>query len=274
MPGIVTNSETGEVRAVIDPSAPAPVEPTPTAPTPDAPGTLTAPAPGSPAAARAEFTRLRQDILDDLHHPFNDPTHPLHEAAQRDYLRLGMLADGKDFDDPEDNKVIGEVFEGGRMRPPGADALSPGPRPALPEGFEFDEGALVLGEIQAHAMGARPSLVMEITDALAGVAEQAEARGVGWAPQDAEAELGRRFGSDGAARVIDNAKVAYQTLLESDQPLLVQRVRELGEGWGDDPGVIALFGTLVYEALREGPMTPAKEALLLRRAEREMQARP
>jgi hypothetical protein len=49
-------------------------------------------------------------------------------------------------------------------------------------------------------------------------------------------------------------------------------VRELGEGWGDDPGVIGLFGTVLYEALREGPITPAKEALLLRRAERERQA--
>jgi hypothetical protein len=51
-------------------------------------------------------------------------------------------------------------------------------------------------------MDARPSLVMEITDALAGVLEQAEHRGVGWSSDDAKAELARHHGPDGAARVI------------------------------------------------------------------------
>jgi len=66
--------------------------------------------------------------------------------------------------------------------------------------------------------------------------------------------------------------VAYETLLESEQPLVVQRVRELGEEWGDDPRVITLLGTLVYQALSEGPMTAAKEALILRRAEKQAKA--
>jgi hypothetical protein len=82
------------------------------------------------------------------------------------------------------------------------DALSPAPRPLLPDGHQWDEGALVLAEIEAHAMDARPSLVMEITDALAGVLEQAEHRGVGWSSDDAKAELARHHGPDGAARVI------------------------------------------------------------------------
>lgn len=113
-------------------------------------------------------------------------------------------------------------------------------------------------------MGAQPSLVMEITDALAGVLEPAEHRGVGWSPDDAKAELARHHGHDGAARVIENARFAYDTLLESEQPLLVRRVRELAAAWGDDTGVITLFGTLVYDALRDGPIPAAKERLLLR----------
>jgi hypothetical protein len=221
---------------------------------------------------REEYERIRVAALADPLHPLNDARHPDHEATVEKYLRLGMMADGKDYDDEEANPVLGEVFEGGQIRELGADALSPAPRPALPEGFAFDEGALVLAETEAHAMGAPPALIMTVTDSLREVAEQAEARGVGWAPEDAEAELARRHGREGAARVVENARVAYQTLLESQHPLIVQRVRELGEGWGDDPGVITLFGTVLYEALRQGPITPAKEALLLRRAERERQA--
>ena len=44
----------------------------------------------------------------------------------------------------------------------------------------------------------------------------------------------------------------------------MRRVGELAEAWGDDPGVITLFGTLVYDALRDGPIPAAKERLLLR----------
>ena len=88
-------------------------------------------------------------------------------------------------------------------------------------------------------------------------------------PLDVRAELERRHGRDGMARVVGNAQYAYHALLESEQPLLVQRVRELGDEWGEDPGVITLFGTLIFDALREGPMTPAKHALLLRRDARQ-----
>jgi hypothetical protein len=90
------------------------------------------------------------------------------------------------------------VFAGGQMRAPGTDALSPAPRPNLPDGFAFDEPALVQAESEAHAMGARPSFVMEVTDALAEIAEQAELRGVGWTEAAATAELERRYGRDGA----------------------------------------------------------------------------
>jgi hypothetical protein len=72
-------------------------------------------------------------------------------------------------------------------------------------------------------------------------------------PLDVRAELERRHGRDGMARVVGNAQYAYHALLESEQPLLVQRVRELGDEWGEDPGVITLFGTLIFDALREGP---------------------
>jgi hypothetical protein len=221
-----------------------------------------------PLAARAELEAMRADTT----HPAWDVSHPAHELGEERYLALIMLERGLDPRDPEQNPVIGELFDGGQIRAPGADALSPSPRPNLPEGYAFDEGALVLAEIQAHAMGARPSLIMEITDALAEVIEQTEARGGGWAEADGRAELVRRHGQDGAARLIDNAKVAYQTLLEAEHPLVVQRVRELGEVWGDDPGVITLFGTLIFDALSEGPVTPAKEALILRRTEKQAKA--
>ena len=96
------------------------------------------------------------------------------------------------------------------------DALSLAPRPLLPDGYQWDEGALVLAGSK-RTRWARPSLVMEITDALAGVLEQAEHRGVGWSSDDAKAELARHHGPDGAARVIENARFAYETLLESEQ---------------------------------------------------------
>jgi hypothetical protein len=274
------DSTTGEMRDpdlyadVADhaaPAAPSPDERKPTESTPPAPP-ASAPAAGrlTPAAIAAMTAEQRDAWLEasrearkDPLHPINDERHPEHAAALAEFEAVVM--------GPADNPVLGELFEGGQIRPPGADALSPAPRPALPEGFEFDEGALVLAETEAHAMGAPPALIMEITDSLREVAEQAEARGVGWAPEDAEAELARRHGREGAVRVAENARLAYQTLLESEHPLIVQRVRELGAGWGDDPGVITLFGTVLYEALREGPITPAKEALLVRRAEREMQ---
>jgi hypothetical protein len=104
---------------------------------------------------REEYECIRIAALADPTHPLNDERHPAHQTTLEKYLRLGMMADGKDYDDPEENEVIGELFAGGQIRPPGADALSPAPRPALPEGFAFDEGALVLAETEAHAMGAR-----------------------------------------------------------------------------------------------------------------------
>jgi hypothetical protein len=41
-------------------------------------------------------------------------------------------------------------------------------------------------------------------------------------------------------------RVAYETLVESTHPLVVQRVRELAMDWGNDPQLIRLFGTVVY----------------------------
>jgi hypothetical protein len=253
---------------VPDPDVPSPDEPRPSAPPPSSPptstpgvGRLTAATIGAMTAEQREawLEGNRQQRKDPLH-PINDDRHPEHAAALAEFEAVIM--------GPADNPVLGEVFANGQIRPLDASALSPAPRPALPDGYAFDEPALVLAETEAHAMGARPSLIMEITDALAEIVEQAEHRGVGWSEADAAAELQRRYGRDGAARLADNARFAYQTLLESEHPLLVQRVRELGEAWGDDPGVIALFGTLVYQALTEGDVTPAKEALILRRAEK------
>jgi hypothetical protein len=236
---------------------------------PSAPG-QPAPAPSlSPEAAKMRYGEILAASLSDPWHPLNNENSPDHARAVEEWLAVQERMAGRDAADPEQNPVIGELFNG-KIRAPGTDALSPAQRPALPEGHAFDEGALREAESAAHALGSRPSLVMEITDALASVVEQADARGVDWALDDAEAELVRRHGREGAVRVIENAKVAYQTLLALEQPRLVARVRELGEGWGDDPGVLTLFGTVLFEALREGPITPAKEALLLRRAEREM----
>jgi hypothetical protein len=257
-----------------DPSMSKPDEPTPT-PTPATAAPARAPAwtippPTTALDAKREHDRLRAEWLADPSHLLGDDRHREHAAALAYYSALGELADGRD--PVEGAEVLGEVFANGQIRALGADALSPAPRPNLPEGFEFDEAALVLAETEAYAMGVRPSFIMEVTDALAEIAEQAEARGVGWTERDAQAELERRHGRAGAVRVASNARLAYETLLESEHPLLVQRVRELGEEWGDDPRVITLFGTLVYNALSEGPLTPAKEALILRRAEKQAKA--
>jgi len=275
------NTATGEMRDADlytdapDPNGPSPDAPMPAAPTRPSEAPARAPAWTIPPTltaveAKREYDRLRAEWIADPAHLLGDDRHREHAAALAYYHALGDLADGRD--PAEGEQVLGEVFANGQIRALGADALSPAPRPALPEGFEFDEGALVLAETEAHTMGVRPSFIMEITDALAEIAEQAEQRGVGWTAADTTAELERLHGRDRAARMIDNAKVAYETLLESAQPLLVQRVRELGEAWGDDPGVITLFGTLVYQALTEGDVTPAKEALILRRAEKQAKA--
>ena len=271
-PGGFLNTETNEWREAESEPTPAPAE--------DAGGesfaqkvaaryqaSASSPAVGRLTAAtiaamtqeqRDAWLEASREARKDERHPINDDRHPEHAAALAEFEAVIMGG--------RDNPVIGELFDGGQIRAPGADALSPSPRPTLPEGHEFDEGALVLAEIAAHAMGVRPSFIMEVTDRLAEVIEQTEQRGGGWAEADATAELARRHGRDGAARLMDNARLAYETLLESEHPLVVQRVRELGERLGNDPGIVTLFGTLVYEALSEGNITPAKEALILRRA--------
>ncbi len=263
MPGIVSDPTTGEVRAVIDPTAPSPAEPKPAEPTRESPDILTEPQPGSPAAAHAAL----EAMLADKTHPAWDLSHPMHAEAQKQYLDLVMAERGEDAADPTVNKVIGEVFEGGRLRPPGAAALSPAPRPVLPEGHAWDEGALVLGEIEAHACGLAPHVVMQTTDELATVIES----GVEWSPELGEAELVRRHGREGAQQMADRARMAYETIIESEHPLLVQRVKELARDYGSDPNVVAIFAGL-YREITSAPMTPKLEALLLRRTERAMQA--
>ena len=219
--------------------------------------------PGWPVLDTLEKVAFRAAIAKDLWHPARRDDELMDYRVTQEW-RLSGKEGG-----PE---VVAEVFPTAKSRAPGMDALSPAARPLLPEGHQWDEGALVLAEIEAHAIGARPSLIMEVTDALAGVMEQAADRGVGWSEADAKAELTRRHGQDGAARVIENARFAYDTLLESEQPLLARRVRELAEAWGDDPGVITLFGTTLYEALRDGPITPTKEVWFLRAEARRAKA--
>src|SRR5712664_4008352 len=94
------NSETGAINPdspdLYTDGQPPAAEAKPPAPPPAkdaAPGPLTEPEAGSPAAAAREFTTLRQEIIDNLYHPFRDERHPLHEAAVKDFLRLQMLAD-------------------------------------------------------------------------------------------------------------------------------------------------------------------------------------
>jgi hypothetical protein len=219
---------------------------------------------------REEHERIRVAALADPTHPLNDERHPDHVATREKYLRLGMMADGKDYDNPEHNRVLGELHDG-KIRELGADALSPAPRPVLPDGHEWDEGALVLGETEAHACGLPPHVVMQTTEGLARAIEAAEARGVEWTPELGEAELVRRFGREGAQRMADHARIAYETILESEHPLLVQRVKELARDYGDDPNVVAIFASL-YTEITNAPMTPRLEAFLLRRSERVMRA--
>ena len=120
-----------------------------------------------------------------------------------------------------------------------------------------------------HAMGMPPSLVMEVTDELA----TSSSRRSPWRKLGGGGPGGTRAVAGPRAHAADGqCASAYTTVLESEHPVVVQRVRELGEAWGNDPGVITLFGTLVYDALSEGTMTPAKEALLLRRAEKQAKA--
>src|SRR5712664_3130363 len=117
MPGIFTNNVTGEINSdspdlQADDQQPTP-EPKPAEEKPGGSDTLTSPQPGSPAAARREFARLRQEVIDDIYHPGRNEHDPLHEAAWKDYVRLRMLADGKDADDPEQNPDLLEVFPNG-----------------------------------------------------------------------------------------------------------------------------------------------------------------
>lgn len=167
---------------------------------------------------------------------------------------------------PEENRVLLEGH-GWRSREPGAQALSPAPRPVLPEGHAFDEAALVLGETEAHAMNLAPHLVMTVTDELAGMVEQEEHRGAGWGYEDGMAELTRRFGSEGAARVAANAQWALEALAASEHALIGQRVAELAEGRPNDPHLIAILGVTIYEAIRNAPPSERLAALLGRREE-------
>ena len=193
-PGGYFNQETGEMRDlyadVPDASAP-PLDAAAGATPPPRPSA--APAPRAPAwtippnltavDAKREHDRLRAEWIADPLHVLGDDRHREHAQALAYYLALGDLAAGRD--PAEGAEVLGEVFANGQIRAPGADALSPAPRPTLPEGHEWDEGALVLGETEAHAMGMPPHLVMTVTDELATMIEQEEHRGAGWGRETA-----------------------------------------------------------------------------------------
>ncbi len=281
MPGIVTNPETGEVRAVIDPSAPSPDAPTPAEPAPAGAPDATDPAQSpwlllSPEFAAARYEEIRAASLADPLHPLRDDRSPDHERAIAEYLGLQERMAGRNPDDPGDpsNKVIGEqMAHTSILRPPGADALSPAPRPELPQdsGMQWDEPALREGEGEAHACGLPSHTVMTVTADLAAAVEQAEARGAGWSAELGAVELVRRHGAEGADRMADRARIAYELILELDAPRLVQRARELGRDHGDDPNVIAAFAAL-YTEIINAPPSSRLEALLLRRTERAMQA--
>jgi hypothetical protein len=74
----------------------------------------------------------------------------------------------------------------------------------------------------------------------------------------------RRYGRDGAQQKADHARIAYQVILESEAPRVVESVKALGKDWGNDPRVIEAFAA-IFEAVQSAPMTPKLEALFLRR---------
>jgi hypothetical protein len=257
------NSETGALHDesaddhVADHVAPTPDERKPAEPTkPAAPSEAPPLKPGWPVLDTLEkIDAFRAGIPGDPYHPARTDPELMEYCVVQEW-RLSGQGTGEPA-------VLGELFEGGRMRPPGADALSPAPRPVLPEGNAWDERALVLGEIEAHACGLAPHVVMQTTDDLARVIEA----GVEWSAELGEAELIRRHGRDGAERMADRARQAYEIIVESEHPLLVRRVKELARDYGDDPNVVAIFAAL-YEQIRSAPPSPKLMALLERREHR------
>ena len=245
------NVETGELRDpdlytdVPDASAPslddvtgATLPPRPSAaPAPRAPA-WTIPPTMTAVDAKREHDRLRAEWIADPQHVLGDERHREHAQAVAHYLALGELAAGRD---PADGaEVLGEVFANGQIRAPGADALSPAPRPQLPEGHAWDESALRAAETEAHAMGMPSHFVMTVTDELATMIEQEGHRRAGWGCEDGLAELTRWYGTERAARVVANAqwtlaaKIRQQEKAEGDEARAasMERVAGMHRRWG------------------------------------------
>jgi hypothetical protein len=234
----------------------------------------------SPEFAGARYDEIRTAAVADPLHPLRDDRSPDHERAVAEYLGLQERMAGRNPDDPANpsNRVIGEqMAHTSILRPPGADALSPAPRPELPEGHAWDEAALVEAEQEAQAMDLPPHLVMTATDELAAMVEQEEQRGAGWIFEDGMAELTRWFGTEGAARVAANAQWALEAVAGSERSRLRQGILALADGRPNDPHLIRTLGVTLYEAFRSAPPSERLAALLERRehrlAQREAAAR-
>ncbi len=240
-------------------------KPAPASETPDAP---TSPQPGSPAAAAIEVERIRSMSLADPSHPLRDPSHPLHEAAVEDYLHLTMLAEGKDADNPEDNPELGELFEGGRIRPrdAAAEATALAALPAPPPGHTWDpniHGAvLALAQDTPGVRDAQEALYPVVAAAAAlasrGVVMDDEA----WA-RPLEEHAGATYDE-----YIERADYVLELLASDDEPAIQELAQQLAVlRWWDARVVIAL-AEKAYPALRDGTPGPLVTEMLLRNGER------
>ena len=264
--GELSEANAGEVTEPLTPE-PAAGEPKPAEPS-ETPDALTSPQPGSPAAAAIEVERIRSMSLADPSHPLRDPSHPLHEAAVEDYLRLTMLAEGKDADNPEHNPELGELHEGGRIRPrdAAAEAAALAALPALPPGTAWDPHT---HQALAALAADTPGVATAVEAGYSVVARAQEIASRGLAPDELswERTLVERWGPNHDDRV-EHAAYALELLASDDEPAIQRAAEWLGTLWEWDARIVVFLAEQVYPVLRDGTPGPLVTEMLLRNGTR------
>jgi hypothetical protein len=217
---------------------------------------------------REEYERLRADALGDPQHPLNDARHPNHEVTVEKYLRLGMMADGKDADDPEQNPPIGELFDGKILRP------EDNPPVRIPTLSEDARAAFGLDPAEAAAVVEHQEALVDLSDQsgmpryhIEGLIED-----VGGAMEDLardddtdtpEAGLAALVRLEGgrARSIITDAQQLVQLLHDSGQPNLVAAAEDL-IATSNSPRVLIGAARLYQELKNLPPQGPWEQILL------------